>query len=315
MSNTRFHCQYSTSRMASAFSSLNPIENVWDALGRVAGRNYPPTNKNTLIRALTEEWDKLPQQLLDNVVQIMALHMVYEVWRHSPDRLLSLKKQCGWNQDRRCRLQTRIPCQSEIIEGVKEAHPEGLERGFRSDESQFCISGNESSVYVRRRTHEEFSPQCLKPTVKYPTKVMVWGYMFSHDVGRLHIVSGTVKAMDYIEILQNKLLPTARDLFGNQSWIFQDDNAPCHREKVVQKWLKDHTVNRLNWPGQSPDLNPIENLWFKIGYEISKKKPSNKRELIEALIFSFNHIVTKDLLLELVHSMPKRCRAVIKANG
>ncbi|GFW51271.1 DDE_3 domain-containing protein [Trichonephila clavipes] len=47
---------------------INPIENVWDALGRqVAGRNYPPTNKNTLIRALTEEWDKLPQQLLDNV--------------------------------------------------------------------------------------------------------------------------------------------------------------------------------------------------------------------------------------------------------
>ncbi|GFU48771.1 transposable element Tcb2 transposase [Trichonephila clavipes] len=49
---------------------LNPIANVWDALGRqVAGRNYPPTNKNILIRALTEEWDKLPQQLLDNVVQ------------------------------------------------------------------------------------------------------------------------------------------------------------------------------------------------------------------------------------------------------
>ncbi|GFX79892.1 transposable element Tcb1 transposase [Trichonephila clavipes] len=49
---------------------LYPIENVWDALGRqVAGLNYPPTNKNTLIRALTEEWDKLPEQLLDNVVQ------------------------------------------------------------------------------------------------------------------------------------------------------------------------------------------------------------------------------------------------------
>ncbi|GFV65643.1 retrovirus-related Pol polyprotein from transposon TNT 1-94 [Trichonephila clavipes] len=46
---------------------LNPIEIVWDALGK----NYPPTNKNTLIRALTEEWDKLPQQLLDNVVESM----------------------------------------------------------------------------------------------------------------------------------------------------------------------------------------------------------------------------------------------------
>ncbi|GFS47712.1 transposable element Tc1 transposase [Trichonephila clavipes] len=56
---------------------LNPIENVWDALRRqVAGRNYPPTNKNTLIRALTEEWDKLPQQLLDNVVQMWQLYFI-----------------------------------------------------------------------------------------------------------------------------------------------------------------------------------------------------------------------------------------------
>ncbi|GFX33528.1 hypothetical protein TNCV_1931951 [Trichonephila clavipes] len=56
--------------MASAFSRSKLIENMWDALGRqVAGRNYPPTNKNTLICALTEEWDKLPQQLLDNAVQ------------------------------------------------------------------------------------------------------------------------------------------------------------------------------------------------------------------------------------------------------
>ncbi|GFW81549.1 hypothetical protein TNCV_2882261 [Trichonephila clavipes] len=56
---------------------LNPIENVWDALGRqVAGRNYPPTNKNTLIRALTEEWDKLPQQLLDNVVQNFIIKLL-----------------------------------------------------------------------------------------------------------------------------------------------------------------------------------------------------------------------------------------------
>ncbi|GFT61371.1 transposable element Tcb2 transposase [Trichonephila clavipes] len=52
---------------------LNPIENVWDALGRqVASQNYPPTNNNTLIRALTKEWDKSPQQLLDNVVQSMV---------------------------------------------------------------------------------------------------------------------------------------------------------------------------------------------------------------------------------------------------
>ncbi|GFU88768.1 transposable element Tc3 transposase [Trichonephila clavipes] len=65
---------------------LNPIENVWDALGRqVAGRNYPPTNKNTLIRALTEEWDKLPQQLLDNVVQSMVRRVECCITLHGGD--------------------------------------------------------------------------------------------------------------------------------------------------------------------------------------------------------------------------------------
>ncbi|GFV05562.1 transposable element Tcb1 transposase [Trichonephila clavipes] len=118
------------------------------------------------------------------------------------------------------------------------------------------------------------------------------------------------------EFQRKRRLTWAREhsLWTIKCWE-KDDNTPCHRAKVVQKWLKDHTVDRMNWPGQPPDLNPIENLWFKIGYKISKKKPSNKRESIEALIFSFNHTVTKDLLLKLVHSMPKRCRAVIKANG
>ncbi|GFW43487.1 uncharacterized protein TNCV_4768401 [Trichonephila clavipes] len=118
-----------------------------------------------------------------------------------------------------------------IVDRGRSGRPRKTSLREDSDESQFCISGNQSSAYVRKHTLEEFIPQCLKPTVKYPTKVMVWGCMSSHGVGRLHIVSGTVKAMDYIEILQNKLLPTARDHFGNQPWIFQDDNAPCHRAK------------------------------------------------------------------------------------
>ncbi|GFV41119.1 hypothetical protein TNCV_2667101 [Trichonephila clavipes] len=72
---------------------LNPIENVWDALGRqVAGRNYPPTNINTLIRALTEEWDKLPQQLLDNVVQKDS---AFYIMRRMPAQLSSLSLNHG----------------------------------------------------------------------------------------------------------------------------------------------------------------------------------------------------------------------------
>ena len=89
---------------------------------------------------------------------------------------------------------------------------------------------------------------------------MVWGCMSSRVVARLSIVSGTVKTMKYIETLQDELRPTARDLFGNQSWVFEDDNIPCHIAMIVQKWFIYHAVNRMNWAGQSLDLNPIEYL-------------------------------------------------------
>ncbi|GFV51345.1 transposable element Tc1 transposase [Trichonephila clavipes] len=56
---------------------------VQDCLdSEVAGRNYSPTNKNTLIRALTEEWDKLLQQLLNNVVQGMVRRVEYCITLH-----------------------------------------------------------------------------------------------------------------------------------------------------------------------------------------------------------------------------------------
>ncbi|GFU39138.1 general transcription factor II-I repeat domain-containing protein 2 [Trichonephila clavipes] len=83
---------------------LNPIENVWDALGmQVTGRNYPPTNKNTLIRALTEEWDNLPQQLLDNVVQMRPVR------DPSP-------RDCGLS---RSTLASRV---DEIAENLRDQH-------------------------------------------------------------------------------------------------------------------------------------------------------------------------------------------------
>ncbi|GFV04636.1 uncharacterized protein TNCV_295131 [Trichonephila clavipes] len=109
------------------------------------------------------------------------------------------------------KIAAKVPCGLSTVGQLTWAREHSVwtikewEKVIFSDESQFCISGNQSSAYVRRRTHEEFNPQCLKPTVKYPTKVMVWSCMFSHGVGRRHFVSGTVKAMDYFEILQKKI--------------------------------------------------------------------------------------------------------------
>ncbi|GFW70132.1 transposable element Tcb1 transposase [Trichonephila clavipes] len=95
---------------------LYPIENVWDALGRqVAGRNYPPTNKNTLIRALTEEWDKLPQQLLDNAVQNVARE--FDITHRVVPRLWKSFKTTGMCSRRHGegRVRSRTPAEDRCI--------------------------------------------------------------------------------------------------------------------------------------------------------------------------------------------------------
>ncbi|GFW56932.1 transposable element Tcb2 transposase [Trichonephila clavipes] len=73
MINCRTHLQVVANGTMTGQRYIDEVLLPHDALGRkVAGLNYPPTNKNTFIRALTEERDKLPQQLLDNVVQSMV---------------------------------------------------------------------------------------------------------------------------------------------------------------------------------------------------------------------------------------------------
>jgi len=65
------------------------------------------------------------------------------------------------------------------------------------------------------------------------------------------------------------------------------DNALCNTAKKVKKWREDHDMRYLSWPAQSPDLNPIQNSWCKIGQMIAKDKPTTKRRLIELIIQSW----------------------------
>ena len=60
------------------------------------------------------------------------------------------------------------------------------------------------------------------------TSVMIWGCMASNGIGRLHVCEGIKNASKYAAVLETKLLASARSLFPDEYWIFQDDNAPCH---------------------------------------------------------------------------------------
>ena len=62
-------------------------------------------------------------------------------------------------------------------------------------------------------------------------------------------------------------------------FAFQQDNNPKHTAKTTQEWLRDKFVNVLEWPSQSPDLNPIEHLWRDLKIAVQRHPPSNLTEL------------------------------------
>uniref|UniRef100_A0A9J8DM61 Tc1-like transposase DDE domain-containing protein n=1 Tax=Cyprinus carpio carpio TaxID=630221 RepID=A0A9J8DM61_CYPCA len=149
---------------------------------------------------------------------------------------------------------------------------------------------------------ERYHQSCVMPTVKHPDTIHVWGCFSSKGVGSLTILPKNT--------LQQQLLPTTQQQFGEEQCIFQHDGAPCHKAKVITKWLGDQNVEILGpWPGNSPDLNPIENLWSIIKWRVDKQKPTNSDKLQEVIMKEWVAI-SQDLAQKLIESMPSRIAEV-----
>lgn len=225
-------------------------------------------------------------------------------------------------QNLKSRVAPKKPFISEInrkkriqwAKNYKNWSAEQWKRVLWSDESAFILYWSGRKM-VWRRVNERYLKDCLRSSIKGKSKqIMIWGCFAANGVGKLHKIDGIMNAKKYKNILIHQMRPSAKKLFPNNNYTFQHDNDPKHTANIVKSYLSNSSIQVLSWPPQSPDLNPIENLWKIVKERCKDRKPKNLEEYSKILQTVWEGIEVQTLA-KLVESMPKRCAEVIKNKG
>ena len=186
-----------------------------------------------------------------------------------------------------------------------------------SDESKFELFNTSRRQYCWKRPGAPLMSHHIKPSVKHPLSIMIWGCFTSEGIGNLVLIDGTLDAKLYCRILKEDFLGTLGWYnLSSDNIVFQQDNDPKHTSKLAKSWFADNNIKVLDWPSQSPDLNPIEHLWDEVDRRLRKlpNHPTNRGDLWEKITDVWNS-VDLDVCTKLIDSMPQRIQKVIAAKG
>lgn len=183
-----------------------------------------------------------------------------------------------------------------------------------TDESKFELKNTKRRQRTRCLESERLKPRFTQATVKHGGgSLLVWGCFSWRRVGNIVKIDGKMTGESYVKILEENLKPSLRKM-NMSGYIFQQDNDPKHTSKTAKRYFQMKKMKMLEWPPQSPDLNPIEHLWTILDEKIPMDSRKNLNDFWQGIQTAWDAI-PQQVLHNLVESMPKRLMAVIENHG
>lgn len=184
-----------------------------------------------------------------------------------------------------------------------------------SDECFFQSYSSSNKLLVRRTASEKYNPAFNHPVMGHGPSIHVWGCLNSNGVGLLKKINGNMNAERYQKDILHDLDIVGKCLvFPKATFVFQHDLAPPHKANSTQAFLKNKNIEVLPWPGNSPDLNPIENIWGILKRQLRPIKHNCAEDLWNEVQNKWYNL-SRNMCQKIVYSMPKRLQLVKKSDG
>jgi len=153
------------------------------------------------------------------------------------------------------------------------------EKTVFSDEKRFSLDGSDYWMSYTGVSEKIVRPkrQCRGGSV------MVWLMVIPNGLLSYRFIRTNFKAKDYLDVLKEMIVPIIRLNMGSD-FYYQEDNCSIHKASIIKKFMTDSSINVIQWPAKSPDLNIVEDIWSMISHNVYDRMPyQNLTELEERI--------------------------------